>query len=337
MKAYPRSSENGRFRQRGLISQRELNRVVAGVLGLMGDAAALRATILHRIAAVNQGTVRDIVDSSGTDVDHLTYNAFGVLTGQTGSGAYGPTDVIFAGYTGSFCDSATGLVHDGARWYSPVLQRWLSHDPIFPMSGANPSQYCGNRPTSAKDPTGLVTFSIGPTQGFEFFFGFNASEEITLSMPNADLLDVPDWRFGVAVSEGGGATLNNGWGLGVTAGVSKADRPEQLNGRSGSVSAGGGELYWGRLECSNINIPNPENHPVKVSVSAGMGYSAEPVDAGVAVSQTDAASISPRELWWLFRPVVTSLSGVEVGVAIGSKIGEGMAGSNAGHGGGATW
>ena len=63
----------------------------------------------------NQGTAHDIVDSSGL-LDHSTYNAFGVLTG---SGSFSATDAIFAAYTGSFYDSATGLVWDGHRLYVP--------------------------------------------------------------------------------------------------------------------------------------------------------------------------------------------------------------------------
>lgn len=100
----------------------------------------------------NQGTVRDIVDSSGTDVDHLTYDSFGKLTG--GALYFGATDVIFAGYTGSFYDSATGLVHDGTRWYSPNLQRWPTPDPSGLGPDSNPYRYVENDPGNFDDPWG---------------------------------------------------------------------------------------------------------------------------------------------------------------------------------------
>ena len=49
-----KSSQNGRWCQRGLISQRELKRFVAGAMGLMGDTAALRKAILHGTTSTSQ-------------------------------------------------------------------------------------------------------------------------------------------------------------------------------------------------------------------------------------------------------------------------------------------
>jgi RHS repeat-associated protein len=103
----------------------------------------------------NENTTRDIIDNSGALQDHLTYNAFGALTSQAGPAVAAATDLIFGGYTGAFYDNATGLVHDGDRWYMPSIQRWMSQDPIFPLSGSNPYEYCDNSPTNGIDPTGL--------------------------------------------------------------------------------------------------------------------------------------------------------------------------------------
>jgi hypothetical protein len=41
------------------------------------------------------------------------------------------------------------------RWYLPWDQRWASEDPIFPFTGSNPDEYCGNDPTNFIDPSGL--------------------------------------------------------------------------------------------------------------------------------------------------------------------------------------
>ena len=49
-----RSSDYGRWRQSGLISQRELKRFVAGTFGLVGNAAALRKSILQGTDATTQ-------------------------------------------------------------------------------------------------------------------------------------------------------------------------------------------------------------------------------------------------------------------------------------------
>ena len=54
----------------------------------------------------NKGTVRDLVDSSGTIQDHISYTAFGVPNpAMPGSEAA----AFLFGYTGCYYDSATGL------------------------------------------------------------------------------------------------------------------------------------------------------------------------------------------------------------------------------------
>jgi RHS repeat-associated protein len=110
----------------------------------------------------NEGTIDDIVNSSDTLEDHLTYNAFGQLTGQAGPTTYGATDMILGEYTGSFFDSATGLSYHNdprsggnGRWYNADLQRWLAQDPIGLVPGTNPYAYVLNGPTDATDPSGL--------------------------------------------------------------------------------------------------------------------------------------------------------------------------------------
>jgi RHS repeat-associated protein len=52
-------------------------------------------------------------------------------------------------------DTPLNLGWEGARWYDPTVGRWLSEDPIFPLSGSNPYEYCNNAPTDFADPTGL--------------------------------------------------------------------------------------------------------------------------------------------------------------------------------------
>jgi RHS repeat-associated protein len=111
----------------------------------------------------NENTTRDIVDNNGALQDHLTYNAFGALTSQAGPAVAAATDLIFGGYTGAFYDSATGLSYHNdpksgtiGRWYNAATQRWLTQDPIFPLSGPNPYEYCDNATTNSCDPTGLA-------------------------------------------------------------------------------------------------------------------------------------------------------------------------------------
>ncbi len=62
------------------------------------------------------------------------------------------------GFTGHIDDSATGLTYMQARYYDPVIGRFLSKDPIgFRRGGVryfNRYAYVGNEPVNAFDPTG---------------------------------------------------------------------------------------------------------------------------------------------------------------------------------------
>jgi hypothetical protein len=59
----------------------------------------------------HEGTIRDIVNNSGTVVDHRKYDSFGKMTSESAP----TTDFIF-GYTGQAQDQAVGLSNYGHRW-----------------------------------------------------------------------------------------------------------------------------------------------------------------------------------------------------------------------------
>jgi RHS repeat-associated protein len=110
-----------------------------------------------------EGTTRDVLQyNSGTntttDVDQITYGAFGNITAQSNS-AYQP---IFA-YTGQLWDTVIGLYYDNARWYDPNDGRFISQDPTgFAAGDDNLYRYVGNDPTNATDPTGTTGVDADP-------------------------------------------------------------------------------------------------------------------------------------------------------------------------------
>jgi RHS repeat-associated protein len=59
------------------------------------------------------------------------------------------------GYTGHADDAESGLTYAQARYYDPVVGRFLSPDPVRLADDFNLYAYVGNNPINATDPTGL--------------------------------------------------------------------------------------------------------------------------------------------------------------------------------------
>ncbi len=101
-------------------------------------------------------TVRDLaVYDAETDVttiaNHLVYDAFGRVTGQTD-----PTVTALFGFTARPFDSDTGLQNNLNRWYDAETGTWISVDPMgFAAADANLYRYVGNEAITAVDPSGL--------------------------------------------------------------------------------------------------------------------------------------------------------------------------------------
>ncbi len=58
-------------------------------------------------------------------------------------------------------NDGTGLYLYRARYYSPVIQRFISEDPISFRGGNNVYRYASDSPVALTDPFGLWTVSIG--------------------------------------------------------------------------------------------------------------------------------------------------------------------------------
>ena len=111
------------------------------------------------------GSSNMISDASGSVYQHLEYFPFGETWIDEGK-----TRANIPGYqfTGKELDPETGLYYFGARYYEPVISRWISADPILDKyldgavgGGYEPSNlalfsYSRNTPVVLKDPDGNV-------------------------------------------------------------------------------------------------------------------------------------------------------------------------------------
>jgi RHS repeat-associated protein len=98
------------------------------------------------------GSIRLITNASGAEVRDYNYRPFGQIESTSGSLANE------RGFTGHRHDSSTGLIYMGARYYDPVLSRFVSADTIVPdpynPQAFNRFTYAYNNPISNVDPTG---------------------------------------------------------------------------------------------------------------------------------------------------------------------------------------
>lgn len=97
-----------------------------------------------------QGSVTDLVDSSGVVVNHIQYDSFGNIASQ--SNAEASTRYLF---TSREFEVETGLYYFRARYYEPRLGRFISQDPEhFAAGDTNLYRYVSNSPYNGIDPTG---------------------------------------------------------------------------------------------------------------------------------------------------------------------------------------
>ncbi len=98
-------------------------------------------------------SVRLSTDATGAVVQRAHYKPFGERLETIA------TLVTAKGYIGERNDAETGLIYLHARYYNPVLARFISSDPSDPTQvgvGVNRYAYAGNSPIVNLDPTGLA-------------------------------------------------------------------------------------------------------------------------------------------------------------------------------------
>ncbi|TAG67879.1 MAG: hypothetical protein EAZ25_05665 [Oscillatoriales cyanobacterium] len=118
------------------------------------------------------GTVRDLVNNSGSVVNHLTYDSFGRVVAETNSAV----DSRYL-FTGREFDEEVGLSYYRARYYDGFSGRFIGEDPIsFAGGDKNLYRYVGNSPLNATDPTGLQLSPFAPSIGSGVDFSLTGSQ-----------------------------------------------------------------------------------------------------------------------------------------------------------------
>jgi len=112
------------------------------------------------------GSTRFMTDSSGADIEHAAYTAFGERVsgnarryGYDGSWGYQThrMDEVADLDPPLDPDTVFPYLHLGARYYDPATGRFLQRDPIGIAGGANVYAYVESGPTLTVDPAGLYS------------------------------------------------------------------------------------------------------------------------------------------------------------------------------------
>ena len=106
-----------------------------------------RARTYYHYACDEMGSITDITDTNGTVLIHYAYDAFGNRTVEE------ETVENRFGFAGEMLDAVTGQYYLRARFYNPVIARFLSEDTYY-GEGLNLHAYCHNNPVRYVDPSG---------------------------------------------------------------------------------------------------------------------------------------------------------------------------------------
>ena len=163
------------FNGSGSLTMRYLN----GPAGDIVDAVLARQSASGTVAWYlpdRLGTIRDLINNSGSIIDHVDYSAFGTVLDES-SPSNGDRMMGFAGLER---DTVTGLNLAVYRVENPGTGRWTSKDPLgFAAGSRNLSGYTSNDPTNSVDPSGLG--SVWGSAGIEYRPQNGGSPTLTLT------------------------------------------------------------------------------------------------------------------------------------------------------------
>ena len=108
-----------------------------------------QARTYYHYACDEMGSITDITDCHGTVLNHYAYDAFGNRTVEE------ETVENRFGFAGEILDAVTGQYYLRARFYNPVIARFLSEDTYY-GDGLNLYAYCHNNPVGYVDPSGHI-------------------------------------------------------------------------------------------------------------------------------------------------------------------------------------
>jgi RHS repeat-associated protein len=222
------------------------------------------------------------------------------------------------GYTGHIQDDASGLTYMQARYYDPVIGRFLSIDPMtFTSMGNDPTYfnryaYTGNDPVNFIDPFGEARFGLSIGAGY--FRGLGARGQITITFDTESMEFRSETRVGVGLgarfeaSAGGvaGPSRTDGTsasvGLNAQGSVAAELRPTPLSGEAG-LKVNAGEVSISSED--GLDAKGPSVEPILKGGVGPVSMDADLVEAGLGVDGGFSATIEVESsITYSIKPLV---------------------------------
>ena len=106
-----------------------------------------KAKTYYHYASDEMGSITHVIDEAGNVCNHYEYDVYGDFTVKE------ETIQNRFGFTGEQFDPVAGLYYLRARFYNPVIGRFIQEDTYY-GDGLNLYTYCANNPVKYVDPSG---------------------------------------------------------------------------------------------------------------------------------------------------------------------------------------
>jgi RHS repeat-associated protein len=162
---------------------------------ILADEDALNSILTPLLD--NLGSVTDLVNTSGTVQNHITYGAFGNITSETA-----PSVNFLMGYGGMQTDEETGLNYALTNYANSTAGTFLTPAPLTWDQGFNASIYAQDSPTNFTQPTGQTPvpfnsaappFMLGGQEYAEWYRQWMINSGTWNLLPNTNSQSWLDW------------------------------------------------------------------------------------------------------------------------------------------------
>jgi RHS repeat-associated protein len=151
----------------GMYERRTVGNKVAFVYYVQGTDGPVAQVVSDGLGTTTEyqvtdqlGSIGAVVSESGAVRHSLFYDPFGARINADGTAVTGDTGTTRKGFTGQEHDDDVGLINMKGRVYDPVLQRFLTGDPVvgnaLSSQSWNSYSYVLNSPLNYTDPTGYI-------------------------------------------------------------------------------------------------------------------------------------------------------------------------------------